>query len=74
MTGVSDLNNLHKHHELSYSHIASLIALKQFGKTRIEYVLSEQYKINIEKQNKAVKQNGYIVRYFKIIDVFERFK
>lgn len=70
-SGFTDLSNLHnvgKRHELSQSHIASQVALKKFGKTtRIEFSLSEQHRINIEKHNEQVKINRHIVG--RLIDV-----
>ena len=59
---MNNLFNLQKRHEISQSHVDSLLALKQFGKTRIEYALSEQFKINIKQHNDMVKQNRYILR------------
>ena len=65
--GCNDLNNFHnlKHrHEISRSHIESLITLKKFGNVRIETCLSEAFKKNIEKHNETVKNNRYVLRRF----------
>lgn len=68
--GVSDLNNFHnlrKRHEITQNHITSLVSLKTFGKTRIEFKLSEQHRLDVQKHNETVKNNRYIVSRF--IDV-----
>jgi hypothetical protein len=69
--GFSDLNNLSKatkRHECSQNHIDSCVKLRQFGnQNRIEFHLSDQFKANIEKYNKTVAANRYIVS--KLIDV-----
>ncbi|KAJ8884184.1 hypothetical protein PR048_016041, partial [Dryococelus australis] len=43
------------------SHIAYSAALKTFGKARIEFKLSEQHRPDVQKHNKIVQNNRYIV-------------
>jgi hypothetical protein len=62
--GFSDLNNFHnlqKRHELTTKHISSCIALKNFGKSRIDFQLNEGFKINVEKHNERVKENRFVI-------------
>ncbi|CAI9741775.1 finger MYM-type 1-like [Octopus vulgaris] len=68
--GFSDLNNLHKaikRHELSSSHLTSVINLTRFGKTRTDFLLNSQHRKNIETHNEKVKKNREILR--RLIDV-----
>ena len=59
--GYDDLHNLHKsekRHTNSVAHIVAMKALKLFGKNRrIEFSLSEQNRLSVQKHNEEVKKN-----------------
>lgn len=63
-TGVSDLNNfqnLKRRHEATSGHISAAMALIKFGKTRIEFCLSQAFKNEVQKFNENVKKNRHIL-------------
>lgn len=62
--GFDDLNNLHKsqkRHQVTQNHIMCLKQFTQFGKTRIESCLSEQFRLSIERHNEDVRRNRRIL-------------
>ena len=64
-TGFSDIKNLNRsfeRHESSETHIHSDIALKTFGKSRIDIAVSEQRKQEISLHNARVSENRYILK------------
>ena len=64
-TGFCDIKNLNRsfeRHESSETHIHSDIALKTFGKSRIDVAVSEQRKQEISFHNAKVSENRYILK------------
>ncbi|XP_036973754.1 zinc finger MYM-type protein 1 [Acanthopagrus latus] len=63
--GYGDLNNLPRallKHEKSTAHIHSQIALKTFGKSRIDTALDEQHRLHVTAHNEKVKANREILK------------
>uniref|UniRef100_A0A3Q2Q306 DUF4371 domain-containing protein n=1 Tax=Fundulus heteroclitus TaxID=8078 RepID=A0A3Q2Q306_FUNHE len=63
--GFGDLKNLQRSickHECSSIHIQSQIALKTFGKSRIDTALDEQLRLNVSVHNARVKENREILK------------
>lgn len=64
-TGYDDLHNIHKsekRHGNSVAHIVAMKDLKLFGKNqRIEFSLSEQNRLTVQKHNEEVRKNRAIL-------------
>jgi hypothetical protein len=52
---------LRPRHENSHHHISSLVTLLKFGKTKIDFSLSEAFKKSRYKYNETVTRNRYIM-------------
>ncbi|KAJ8880461.1 hypothetical protein PR048_016931 [Dryococelus australis] len=52
----SDVFSAEKRRKLSQSHIECLKELQQFGKTRVEFAVSSQYRLSIEVHNEKVRK------------------
>ncbi|XP_037942674.1 zinc finger MYM-type protein 1-like [Teleopsis dalmanni] len=68
-SGYSDLNHLAtamNKHQLTQAHINSVVSLKTFGNTRIEFSLDEQQKIATTRHNQQVSENRKILE--RLID------
>lgn len=67
--GIDDLSHLSakiKSHEKTQTHINAQLSLKLLGKQDIRQQLNSAFRLNIQKYNKQVKENRYILS--KIID------
>lgn len=69
-TGYVDLNNFSnaaKKHDQSQNHLKAILALHNFGETRIETSISQSYRETIERHNAKVDRNRNIMR--RLIDI-----
>lgn len=69
-SGFSDMSNFHKakiRHEKTQSHLFAITKLKTFGKTRIDFQLSEQRRTDVLKHNAEVDSNREIMK--RLIDL-----
>ncbi|KAF2893473.1 hypothetical protein ILUMI_12700 [Ignelater luminosus] len=57
---MNNFGNLQKRHEPSSTHVAALVSLITFGKTRIDCCLSQAFKESVDKFNENVKKNRHI--------------
>jgi hypothetical protein len=58
---MNNFINLKHRHENSKAHITSVMALIKFGKTRIDFCLSNVLKLSVQKHNEQVKKNQHIL-------------
>lgn len=68
--GFCDISNFHKakaRHEKCHSHLSAITKLKTFGRTRIDFQLSEQRRIDVLKHNAEVNSNRELMK--RLIDV-----